>query len=162
VQAVLIERQKAVLGDQPNPFAAPFAAPGAVPATPTLKIGTTPTLKIGTTPTLKIGTLYVNCGPVGMYVMDATVFIQAAKAKILETQGLADYRFAEFGHGPGMLAVATAALVEEYLTMRGSETPSRSRLEESAGIPALRLDTSTPEGSIVAVELMARSAMVVR
>jgi hypothetical protein len=146
VQAVLIERQKAVLGDQPNPFAAPFAAPGAVPATPTLKIGT----------------LYVNCGPVGMYVMDATVFIQAAKAKILETQGLADYRFAEFGHGPGMLAVATAALVEEYLTMRGSETPSRSRLEESAGIPALRLDTSTPEGSIVAVELMARSAMVVR
>ena len=94
---------------------------------------------------LKIKTLYLNCGPVGIPVVDAAVFIVRAKQKIAE-QGLADYRFAEYGQGPGMLAVAVVA-----------------ELDALEGVlPALRLDTTTPEGSIVALELQARAELVVR
>jgi len=94
---------------------------------------------------VKIETLYLDCGPVGVSTPDATHFITLAKKRIA-AEGLADYRFAEFGHGPGMLAVAAAA-----------------ELDALEGVlPALRLDTTTPEGSIVAVELVARAGLVVR
>ena len=95
--------------------------------------------------TVKIETLYVDCGPVGVAVTDATDFIVLAKKRVA-AEGLADYRFAEFGHGPGMLAVAAAA-----------------ELDALEGVlPAVRLDTTTPEGSIIAVEFMARAGLVVR
>lgn len=94
---------------------------------------------------MKIETLYVDCGPVGVAVTDATDFIVLAKKRVA-AEGLADYRFAEFGHGPGMLAVAAAA-----------------ELDALEGVlPAVRLDTTTPEGSIIAVEFMARAGLVVR
>ena len=95
--------------------------------------------------TVKIETLYVDCGPVGVAVTDATDFIVLAKKRVA-AEGLADYRFAEFGHGPGMLAVAAAA---ELDSLEGVLT-------------AVRLDTTTPEGSIIAVEFMARAGLVVR
>jgi CRISPR/Cas system-associated exonuclease Cas4 (RecB family) len=95
--------------------------------------------------TVKIETLYIDCGPVGVAVTDATDFIILAKKRVA-AEGLADYRFAEFGHGPGMLAVAAAA-----------------ELDALEGVlPAVRLDTTTPEGSIIAVEFMARAGLVVR
>lgn len=94
---------------------------------------------------VKIETLYLDCGPVGVSVADATHFIVLAKKRVA-AEGLADYRFAEFGHGPGMLAVAAAA-----------------ELDALEGVlPALRLDTTTPEGSIIAVEFAARAGLVVR
>lgn len=94
---------------------------------------------------VKIDTLYLDCGPVGAAVADATSLIVLAKKRVV-AEGLADYRFAEFGHGPGMLAVAAAA-----------------ELDALEGVlPALRLDTTTPEGAIVAVEFAARAGLVVR
>jgi len=93
----------------------------------------------------KIKILYVNCGPVGVAVMDATHFIARAKQTIA-AGGLADYRFAEYGQGPGLLAVAVAAEIDAL----------------DGVLSALRLDTTTPEGSIVLVELQARAELVVR
>lgn len=94
----------------------------------------------------KIDTLYVNCAPVGETVIDAVQLIVLAKKKIQEATGLADYRFAEFGQGPGLLSLA---VVGELDALEGV-------------LPAVRLDTTTPEGSIVAVELIARAGTVVR
>jgi len=94
---------------------------------------------------VKIETLYLDCGPVGVAVADATSFIALGKKK-LAAEGLADYRFAEYGQGPGLLAVAVAAEVDAL----------------EGVLPALRLDTTTPEGAIVAVELAARAGLVVR
>lgn len=95
---------------------------------------------------VKIETLYIDCGPVGIVVTDATHFISLAKKRILAEGGLADYRFAEFGAGPGMLAVAAAA---ELDVLEGV-------------IASVRLDTNTPEGETIAVEFMARAGLVVR
>jgi PD-(D/E)XK nuclease superfamily protein len=94
---------------------------------------------------VKIKTLYVNCGPVGLAVVDAAQLITLAKQRIAAV-GVADYRFAEYGQGPGMLALA---VVEALDAVEGV-------------IASVRLDTNTPEGQIVAVELMARAGLVVR
>jgi len=93
----------------------------------------------------KIDTLYINCGPVGVPVVDATTFVVLAKKK-LEAGGIADYRFVQFGEGPGMLAVEVATALD---ALEGT-------------LPAVRLDTTTPEGAIVAVGLVARAGLVVR
>lgn len=94
---------------------------------------------------VKIKTLYINCGPVGVPVVDANHLIVLAK-KTLADGGLADYRFAEYGQGPGLLAIAVAAEIDAI----------------EGVLPALRLDTTTPEGSILVVELQARAETVVR
>jgi len=96
---------------------------------------------------VKIKTLFINCGPVGVSnVVDAGQLIILAKKRILDATGLADYRFAEFGAGPGMLAVAVVA---ELDALEGE-------------VSAVRLDTTTPEGMTIMVELMARAGLVVR
>jgi PD-(D/E)XK nuclease superfamily len=94
---------------------------------------------------VKIKILYLDCGPVGVSVVDASQLIALAKARVATT-GIADYRFAEYGQGPGMLCVAAVA-----------------ELDALEGVlPAVRLDTTTPEGSVIAAELMARAELVVR
>jgi hypothetical protein len=93
-----------------------------------------------------IHVLYVNCGPVGVPVTDANAFIVEAKKLILKEKGLADYRFADYGHGPGMLAVAVAHLVDQ----------------RNEAWDEVRVDTDTPEGSIILSELLARAALIVR
>lgn len=95
---------------------------------------------------LKIDTLYIDCGPVGRPVVDAAQIVALAKKRILDATGLADYRFAEFGQGPGMLAVAVVAELEALDGL----------------LPAVRLDTRTPEGGAIAAELVARAGLVVR
>jgi CRISPR/Cas system-associated exonuclease Cas4 (RecB family) len=121
--------------------AAPAAAADATRGRGRPKKATVPATGLA----VKIETLYLDCGPVGAPVADATHFIVLAKKRVA-AEGLADYRFAEFGHGPGMLAVAAAA-----------------ELDALEGVlPALRLDTTTPEGSIIAVEFVARAGLVVR
>ena len=101
-----------------------------------------------------IGTLFINCRPsysgsnTAYPIVDADIFIQAAKARIA-ADGFADYRYIDYGKGPGMLAVATSAEVD--------------RAAAVVGVPdAVHLDASTPEGQIVAFELAARARVVVR
>ena len=145
-----------VAAPAPSPAAAPAVAAPAVqaaaeapaPAAAAESRGRGRPRKAAAPPTglaVKIETLYINCGPVGVPVADATAFIVLGKKRVA-AEGFADYRFAEFGHGPGMLAVAVAA-----------------ELDALEGVlPALRLDTNTPEGEIVAIELQARAGLVVR
>jgi hypothetical protein len=131
---------------QPDPFPAAPAPPVAAAAAESRGRGRPRKATVPATGlAVKIDTLYLDCGPVGVPIVDATQFIVLAKQRIA-AEGLADYRFAEFGHGPGMLAVAAAAQLDAL----------------DGVIPAVRLDTTTPEGSIVAVELVARAALVVR
>jgi hypothetical protein len=125
----------------PLPVEVPVAALVVEPPTPTVQ--TAPVAHVAPVQH-KIGVLYINCAPVGQPVVDANVFVMQAKQRIA-AEGLADYRFADYGKGAGMLAVACAASVDG--------APSMS---------AVRLDTTTPEGSIVAVELAARAGLVVR
>ena len=132
----------------PAPPVAPADAAPALPAAAAESRGRGRPKKAAVPPTglpVKIDTLYLDCGPVGVAVVDATQLVVLAKQRIA-AEGLADYRFAEFGHGPGMLAVAVAAQLDAL----------------EGVIPAVRLDTTTPEGAIVAVELTARAALVVR
>jgi PD-(D/E)XK nuclease superfamily len=140
-QAAAAAAQTSVLAGQPNPFAQP-----------------TPALGNTSSP---IGVLYINCGPVGRDVLDANVLISAAKKTIASTPmkddkgnmlTIADYRFAPFGQGPGMLALAVSAEVDN----------AEPDLAQCMSVLGVRLDTTTPEGSIVAVELTARAALVVR
>jgi hypothetical protein len=95
---------------------------------------------------VKIKTLYINCGPVGVEVTDASQLIALAKQRITAETQLADYRFAEYGQGPGMLAIAAVAALDALPGL----------------LHAVRLDTTTPEGSIIAAELVARAELVVR
>lgn len=120
-------------------FPSPTVTPAEIVATKVLSdaVPTTPTKH-------KIHTLYIDCGP-NHEVVDASVFVLAAKAKIRAT-GLADYRFADYGRGPGMLAVATAYEVEAQV----------------GNLAAVRVDSTTPEGSAILTELIARAAVVVR
>lgn len=95
---------------------------------------------------VKIKTLYIDCGPVGVDVTDAAQLIALAKKEVATQNGLADYRFAEYGQGPGLLATYAAA-----------------HLDALPGVLAgVRLDTTTPEGAVIQAELMARSELVVR
>ena len=82
----------------------------------------------------------------GTGLLDGAQLVVLAKKRVTAEAGLADYRFAQFGHGPGMLAVA---LVAELDALEGV-------------LPAVRLDTTTPEGAIALVELSARAELVVR
>ena len=152
---------------QPPPVAAPTPAAAApLPATAaeagqelaaSLQAGEAPAEKRGrgrpakaalpaTGLAVKIKTLYLDCGPVGVEIVDASQIIVLAKQRVAAERGLADYRFADFGHGPGMLAVAAVAALDALPGI----------------LPAVRLDTKTPEGSVIAVELMARAELVVR
>lgn len=144
--AAAIESQKQAMAAAAPAPAAPAAPP--VPETADAPRGRGRPRKAAAPQTglaVKIETLYINCGPVGVPVADATAFIVLGKKRVA-AEGFADYRFAEFGHGPGMLAVAVAA-----------------ELDALEGVlPALRLDTNTPEGEIVAIELQARAGLVVR
>lgn len=136
-KADVVAAQAQALAGQANPFNNPLPAAPASAAAAAQAVQ--PVAR-------KIGVLYVNCGPVGIAVVDATTFIAAAKSRILQTQGLADYRFAEFGQGPGMLAIATATEIDQA----------------SSSLPHVRVDTDSPEGAAVVSELTTRAALVVR
>jgi hypothetical protein len=108
-----------------------------------------------------ISFLFLDCGPVGVPVTDANELIARAKIQIKSTPvsdgkggtvHVDDYRFVPFGQGAGMLALATAAEVENEADVR----------EASGRALWVRLDTTTPEGAIVASELISRAAVVVR
>jgi hypothetical protein len=149
-------RPRKVVTDALPVVSAPVAPPASPPPAPPAPIVSVPVLgpTVNPLPTAvsapvkttknKIGTLYIDCSP-NKHVVDASVFILAAKVKI-RAEGLADYRFADYGRGPGMLAVATAYEVEAQV----------------GTIEAVRVDSATPEGSAVLTELIARADTVVR
>jgi hypothetical protein len=89
--------------------------------------------------------LFVDCGPVGISVVDAHVFILAAKMK-LRAAGVEDYRLVKFGEGHGQLAVAIGKELDAQM----------------GPIGYVRLDSHTPEGQIALSEFVERSSLVVR
>jgi hypothetical protein len=149
---------------KPDPRAPPHPPPPALPvAEAPAKRGrkTNAEKAAAAASDAKIGVLYLNCGPTDGRVVDANIFIQAAKKTVATTQVddgrgnksyVSDYRFAPFGQGPGMLALAVANAVDH----------AEPDVAQAALALGVRLDTSTPEGSIVAVEMTARAARVVR
>jgi hypothetical protein len=92
----------------------------------------------------KIGTLYVDCGPTDGCA-DAFVFLMAAKTALLK-EGVRDYRLLEFGHGPGRFAIAVAEAVDAF----------------PGHIKQLRVDSTTPEGTVALTSLIERAGRVVR
>lgn len=129
----------------PAPAPAPAATPAAAAEAPRGRGRPSKAALPETGVVVKIKTLYINCAPVGLEIEDASTLVTLAK-KTLEEGALADYRFAEFGQGPGMLLVAA---MHQLDTLDGI-------------VPAMRLDTTTPEGAILASDLMARAELVVR
>ena len=129
----------------PAPASAPAPAPAApvpaaVPAPTPNALGAT----LASGKQFKIGVLCLNCGPVGISCPDATGLLYAAKGR-LARGGVADWRMIDYGKGAGYL-------LDAFI----------SELEQGDFYPYLRLDTTTPEGSIVAMELSARAATVIR
>ena len=94
--------------------------------------------------TRKVG-LYINCLPLGLPATMAEAFIEKARQEIQTSHGLADYRFAEYGQGPGMLARKVVELVLA-----------------AEDVAAIMIDTRTPEGAAIAAPLSAHAAWIVR
>lgn len=88
-------------------------------------------------------TLYVDCAPNNNYD-EADHIIDEVKAIIAEEKNVADYRFIDFGHGPGMLSAGVVATVKER------------------AISSLYLNTDTPEGKACLSGLVAAATTVVR
>lgn len=96
-------------------------------------------------PAKPIPVLFVNCLPLtGTYVL-ASSLASAANARICADQKIADYRYIQYGAGPGCLR---AAVMEQ--------------IDGAENCPPIMVDTSTPEGSALVTDLEARAAQVVR
>lgn len=96
-------------------------------------------------PAKPIPVLFVNCLPLtGTYVL-ASSLASAANARICADQKIADYRYIQYGAGPGCLR---AAVMEQ--------------IDGAENCPPIMVDTSTPEGSCLVTDLEARAAQVVR
>lgn len=96
-------------------------------------------------PAKPIPVLFVNCLPLtGTYVL-ASSLASAANARICADQKIADYRYIQYGAGPGCLR---AAVMEQ--------------IDGADNCPPIMVDTSTPEGSCLVTDLEARAAQVMR
>jgi hypothetical protein len=91
-----------------------------------------------------IGCLYVNCAPLGEACASLGDILPDLADGIRAKHGKADYRFFEYGQGPGHLSEE----LKSYL--------------EGKSIPALAVDTRTPEGAILLYALFQASARVVQ
>lgn len=89
--------------------------------------------------------LYVDCFPVNEEYLSLEMVVLEAKKKIQAEMGLPDYRFADFGRGPGILSIAVRELV-----LSGAKGGS------------LVVDTRTPEGSACVSDLVACAESVCR
>lgn len=93
-----------------------------------------------------VDALFVDCIPVtAEEYMPGALLVHEASKRVTAITQKADYRFLEYGQGPG--ALLAGAL--EYL-------------EEQSGLTSVAIDTRTPEGAILCNELMARAVHVVR
>ena len=94
-------------------------------------------------PAKNIGVLYVDCGPSGLPIVDATQIFQSARNRLAQG-GIADWRYVDYGKGAGMFAEAVAAALD-------------------AGTwDGLRIDTGTDEVRVSFVEFQTRAGLVVR
>lgn len=89
-------------------------------------------------------TLYVNCIPVTEGSTYFEQILAKARQMILASHGLADYRFAEFGQGPGIL-IGTVQQI----------------LDETPLLESLVVDTSQPESQVCLATLRSRAAKIV-
>lgn len=99
-----------------------------------------------TTPEHLIDVLFINCVPLSgeSYVPGAHLAAKA-NARVRAATGKADYRYLDFGQGPGALAGSALEELEEF------DVP-----------PSVAVDTMTPEGAVLANSLEARAKHVVR
>lgn len=88
-------------------------------------------------------TLYVDCLPMGRAPTTFGRFIEKAQTKILETQGVGDYRLVEYGKGA---ALFIGFVVQEIDGFQGE----------------LFLDTRTPEGAVLLETVSGMAKNVVR
>jgi hypothetical protein len=130
----------------PPPAAPQYAAPPPPPPQPQQYVQ--PPVNPTAGPAKNIGVLYIDCGPVNAPRFDANVLILEAKSR-LAAGAVADWRYVEYGRGPGLLAEATAAAIDHCAIAMG-------------GIEHVCLDTKTPEGQVVAFEFQVRARLVVR
>lgn len=101
------------------------------------------TIKATTVDTAAGFTLYVDCLPLGRAPRTFSTFIEKAQTKILETQGVGDYRLIDFGKGAPLFIGFVA--------------------QEIAGFQGeLFLDTRTPEGAVLLETVSGMAANVVR
>lgn len=103
------------------------------------------TVSVRITPEGKIPVLYVDCFPLGGDVLLAANIAKAANDKIKAEKGVEDYRYIEYGAGPGALA----SVAEEIL-------------DGMAAIPRIVIDTATPEGCALLSRFLVRAVEVVR
>lgn len=88
--------------------------------------------------------LCINCLPVGVTYTLAETYFARAKVLIESEMQLSDYRFADFGKGPGILVQAVTKLLDDEFP----EYP-------------IVLDTRTPEGAICATLFRSRATKIV-
>lgn len=88
-------------------------------------------------------TLYVDCLPIGRAPRTFATFIEKAQTKILETQGVGDYRLIDYGKGA---ALFLGFVVEQIEGFQGE----------------LFLDTRTPEGAVLLETVSGMATNVVR
>ena len=91
-------------------------------------------------------TVYLDCMPITSKAMLFESVVGEARKRIESSLGLADYRFAEYGQGPGILQQTVAQL-----------------LDEAPNLDALVVDTRVPEAQACLGLLKARAkSLVVR
>ncbi len=92
-------------------------------------------------------TLYVDCVPLFQHgVLQAESLFTEAKKLISVDLGLDDYRFAEFGKGPGILECMVTKILD---------------LQEAAGLTAVYVDSREPQAQVCLSLLKGRAARLV-
>lgn len=92
-----------------------------------------------------IPVLFVNCFPLAGTYVQASSLASKANEKICADQNVPDYRFLQYGAGPGALRHAVMEMID------GAEN-----------CPPVMVDTSTPEGSALVTDLEARAEQTIR
>lgn len=88
-------------------------------------------------------TLYVNCTPVGVSVNSFDHLLSEARKRIEKELEIADYRFAEYGQGPGILLKTVEQLLSEQV------------------VTEFTVDTRSPETQICLSLLKSRAGRIV-
>lgn len=94
----------------------------------------------------RIPILYVNCIPLQGDVLMAEHLAEEANARVESETGKADWRFLEFGQGPGALSRAAMEILDS----------------REGALPPVVVDTRTPEGTALLTGLTVRAQAIVR
>lgn len=100
---------------------------------------------VESTPRGRIPVLYIDCFPLNGDVLLADNLAKTANDRIKAEKGVADYRYLEYGAGPGALA----ATAEEIL-------------DGMVSIPRICIDTHSPEGCALLSRFKVRAVEIVQ